>query len=325
MTSILSYFIRNAIPVQPRMTSILSYSRAHFAPGRRVYYEHSSAGRLAKRLYEILSSLGECIYLDATDVLTGASADVLIGEPGNFQHLCTNNRIGKKILWCSRSFDRGDLFELCDVALGVGNRTSLSKFPEAHRGKVHLTNYSVGVAPNLPSPASRKNEFIYVATEATELKGFREVMRVWKTMSAKLHVVGYMNDPEMQALFRESNSGQMEYHGYIPSDTAAFRSLLTSCRYVYLPTHLEGQVGTLIEALYHGLVALTTLESGLDARVLEHAFLAAPADTETQAGCVRTMLAMGDEEYAARQQASLTALRTYHTWDVFDRAIKTHL
>lgn len=222
---------------------------------------------------------------------------------------------------CSIAITDKELLSLCDAALFVGNKTTAKFFPPGFENKIHLANYGCNEQWfSRDAGVEQQNEFIHFVTEATPRKGFERVMTVWKGRPEKLHILGYMNDPAMQKLFKENNSGQMVHHGYVPNDTLAALKILKGCRFIYVPTEHEGQVGSVMEAMFSGLLALTTLESGLDERVLEHAFITQPADVEAQKRFVGQMLGMTNNEYLSRQRAMLSALQQYQTWESFEKA-----
>jgi hypothetical protein len=308
------------------MTSILCHSAAHFTPAQKAYYEHASAGRIAKRLYSLLSSRTCCRYFGLNDRPYGLKADLLISVPTNFKHLCTHNQVSRKILFCDIATEDREVLSLADAVIFVGNRTTIKFFPPGFEDKIQIVNYGCDACWfEQKLDVTRANEFIHFVTEASERKGFFEVMKVWKTRPEKLHILGYMNDPQIQALFRENNHGQMVFHDYTPNDQAEFVRLLKSSRFGYVPTRKEGQVGSVMEAMFSGLLMLTTLESGLDERVLEHTFITRPTDTETQNRYIDQMFGMGETEYTGRQEAMLRALHQYQTWETFDKAVCSFL
>jgi glycosyltransferase involved in cell wall biosynthesis len=256
------------------------------------------------------------------DKVTGKSVDLFVGIFDNFEQICRDNSIKTKVLWCAIPTDNCALLEACDIALAVGNRTTLSFFPEKYRSKVRLINYGVSSTWTISEVNRiRANDFVHVATEAAERKGFKEVMEVWSKRREKLHILGYLHDPVMKSLYRTSNIGQMMHYGYVPSDTEEYKAVLSNSRFVYLPTHYEGQVGTLIEAMHLGMVALTTLESGLDEHVLDTAFITDPKDTVAQSKFVDKMLGMSDVDYLKMQDATVNSVRDYQSWVRFDASV----
>jgi glycosyltransferase involved in cell wall biosynthesis len=57
-------------------------------------------------------------------------------------------------------------------------------------------------------------------------------------------------------------------HGWIDSTTARYRRLLRSCQFGYIPTWVEGQMGTMLEAIFAGCIPITTAASGVDDELL---------------------------------------------------------
>jgi glycosyltransferase involved in cell wall biosynthesis len=106
-------------------------------------------------------------------------------------------------------------------------------------------------------------------------------------------------------------------HGWIDSDCPEYLALLRSCRFAYVPTWVEGQMGTMLEAVHAGCVPVTTRASGLDDEVLEHAVLVEPRDPVGQRAAIDDVLSWSDAEYRQRQTAVAAATTRRHNWHVF--------
>jgi glycosyltransferase involved in cell wall biosynthesis len=225
-------------------------------------------------------------------------------------------------------FDHDATLEDADVVLLVGNRFTLETFPARWRHKICLVNYSVD--PRLwsrPVAAERRPEFVYAATTCGLRKGFLDVLDVWSAIAPKeatLHIVGRL-EPPYDRLLAEANTGSIVVHGWIDSDRDEYLALLRSCRFAYVPTWVEGQMGTLLEAVHAGCVPVTTRASGLDDGVLAHAVVVEPRDPVGQRAAIDDVLAWSDAEYRRRQTAVVAAAKRHHNWDVFARQVSDAL
>ena len=110
-------------------------------------------------------------------------------------------------------------------------------------------------------------------------------------------------------------------HGWIPSYTEAYVDLMRSCWYAYMPTWVEGQMGTLLEAIEAGCIPITTRASGVDDRVLEHCVLVEPRQPEQHREAIAEVLRWSDAELRERQEALRSALVRHHSWKVFDQRV----
>jgi glycosyltransferase involved in cell wall biosynthesis len=225
-------------------------------------------------------------------------------------------------------FDHEATMDAADVVLLVGNRATLETFPAHWRHKIYLANY--GVDPALwarPVARERRRDFVYVATTCGLRKGFLDVLDVWSGIGpddATLHDVGRL-EPPYDRLLEEANTGSIVAHGWVDSDSDEYLALLRSCRFAYIPTWVEGQMGTLLEAVQAGCVPITTQASGLDDHVLAEAVVVKPRDLAGQRAAIDAVLGWSDAEYHERQAAIASAARRHHNWDVFARQVDVAL
>lgn len=336
---------------------MLSYFRPYFDPHRAAPLANHSAGQIARHLYEILAGYGEVDYLGNDERPAGMEADLFIGHFWAFDQAWRPNAFRKNIALYAASdpetrraflgplasqfgvpfpewdfppepFDHQATMEAADLVLLVGNRTTRSSFPDRWHGKIRCLNYSVDAELYAARQGVvRKNEFCYVATECGLRKGFMDVLRTWTGISSldtRLHAIGALSPP-WDRLFREYNSGSIIYHGWLDSDSDEYVKLLQSCKFAFIPTYAEGQMGSLLEAIYCGCVPITTRESGIDERVLEHCILVEPLQIEQQREAVLQAMRWTGPEYAARQERLRQAASTYQTWDAFHHGVTAAL
>lgn len=222
-------------------------------------------------------------------------------------------------------FDHEATMEVADAVLLVGNTTTLNTFDERWRSKITLVNY----APQLDSwprtsTAERRREFVYAATTCGLRKGFLDVIDTWRGVPAgntQLHVVGRIEEPYRERL-AESGARAVTTYGWIPSSSTRYHELLSSCRYAYIPTWVEGQMGTVLEAIAAGCVPITTRASGVDDRVLEHCVIVEPSQPEQHRDAITALLDWSDSEYRERQAALLDSMERFHTWSGFDERVR---
>jgi glycosyltransferase involved in cell wall biosynthesis len=221
-------------------------------------------------------------------------------------------------------FDHDATLEAADVVLLVGNRFTLETFPAQWRHKIRLVNYSIDpVLWRRPIAVERRPAFVYAATTCGLRKGFLDVLDVWSTIApndATLHIVGRL-EPPYDRLLAEANTGSIVAHGWIDSARDEYLALLRSCRFAYVPTWVEGQMGTLLEAAHAGCVPVTTRASGLDDRVLAHGVVVEARDVRGQRTAVDEVLSWSDAEYGRRQAAVVSAVERHHNWEVFARQV----
>ena len=339
------------------MQSVLSYFAEYFKPGSTAPLGNHSAGQIARHLYEILSEFGPVTYLDAPERPVNLLAGLFVGHFWNYLPVSRLNRFQKKIALYAVSdpdrrralldslaegfrvpvppwdfpppdFDHLGTMRDADLILLVGNSYTLETFAPEWRPKIRLINYSVNAALYQKRIVEAgRSEICYVATQCGLRKGFMDVLETWSLINARsaiLHVIGAM-EPPWDRLFERYNNGSMIYHGWIDSHAPEYARILQRCRFVYIPTYEEGQMGCLLEAMHCGCVPITTRASGIDDRVLEHCVVIEPLHADAQRSAILEALSWPQEIYRARQAAMTTALQRFHTWDVFSSGVKSAL
>jgi glycosyltransferase involved in cell wall biosynthesis len=304
-------------------------------------------------LHAVLAERGPVEYWDNAQRPVGVAADVFVGHFWAFADCVRANDFDHKVAFYVLSdparasallraaaerygvpfpdwdlppsqFDHDATMELADSVLLVGNSTTLATFDARWQSKITLVNYAPG--PPWPSvtPVSRRPEFVYAATTCGLRKGFMDVIETWRgipSSATQLHVIGQIDEP-FRGLLEASNAQAVQVHGWIPSTSERYRELLQSCRYAYIPTWVEGQMGTVLEAIAAGCVPITTRASGIDDRVLEHCVVVEPGEPERHRDAIATVLHWSDDEYIERQAALRETMARVHTWPGFDERVR---
>ena len=339
---------------QPHLRTSLSYWSDYFNPEERAARPGHSTGWIAERLYGILAERGTVDYWDYAHRPAGATADVFVGHFWAFAELCRRNEFNRQIAVYVLSdptraaallreaaarygvpfpdwdlppehFDHEGTMELADAVILVGNSSTLDTFDPRWHSKIKLVNYAPRITrgPRRPT-AERRCEFVYAATTCGLRKGFLDVIDTWRSIPAsatQLHVVGRIDEPYRGRL-DASGAQAVKVYGWIPSTSRRYLELLRSCRYAYIPTWVEGQMGTLLEVIAAGCVPITTRASGVDDRVLEHCIVVEPGEPEQHRNKIAEVLAWTETEYRDRQAALSGSMARLHTWPGFDERVR---
>jgi glycosyltransferase involved in cell wall biosynthesis len=336
---------------------VLSYFRSYFEPGGRARYANHSTGLIASRLYSLLEELGPVDYYGSKERPTGLDADIFVGHFWAFAELSEQNSFATTAAFYSvsdpaetrrllesvaerfgvpmpdwdlppSSFDHERTMEMADIVFVVGNSYTQRTFPARWHPKIVMLNYSIDDAifrTSLDPPAG--NEFCYVATHCGLRKGFIDVVRTWSAIDpriARLHVIGNLAPP-FDRILTAANNGSIVYEGWIDSDSSRYREIINRCRFAYVPTYSEGQMGTMLELIHSGCVPITTAASGIDDEVLAHCLVVEPLDITGQRAAIERVLTWSDEEYRQRRAALLETARRRQTWASFDDRVRAAL
>ena len=337
--------------------SVLSYFRSYFDPDGDAPRRNHSTGQIAAHLHDLLAQRGAVTYLGSKDRPSGLRARVFIGHFWGFLDVATANDFDVSIAFYPVSdpaltrqlmvklaarfdvpvpdwdlppndFDHEATMEAADLVFVVGNDYTLSTFPERWHAKIRMLSYSVDRSLyERPHGVTRNRDLCYVATHCGLRKGFPDVVNTWAGIRpdrGRLHVVGHL-DPLFDTMLAQANTGSVTVHGWIDSDSDAYVRLLQSCRFAYIPTYSEGQMGTLLEAIHAGCVPITTAASGLDDSVLAHCVVVEPLDHEGQRAAILEALAWSDAEYQTRRAAISDATCQHQTWERFSTGVQAGL
>jgi hypothetical protein len=334
--------------------SILSYWSDYFSPQGRAARPGHSTGWIAERLYRVLGERGSVDYWDYAQRPVGTAADAFVGHFWAFADLCRRNEFERQIAVYVLSnpvraamllqeaaarygvpfpawdlppddFDHERTMELADAVILVGNRTTLETFDARWHSKIKLVNYAPGpFSWSWTDTVQRRSEFVYSATTCGLRKGFLDVIDTWRSIPAsatQLHVVGQIEEPYRGRL-ASSGAQSVKTYGWIPSNSWRYHELLSSCRFAYIPTWVEGQMGTMLEVIAAGCVPITTRASGVDDRVLEHCIVVEPGRPEQHRNEIAKMLTWSQDEFRDRQAALSEAMVRLHTWSGFDERVR---
>jgi glycosyltransferase involved in cell wall biosynthesis len=331
--------------------SVLSYWSDYFSPDHQAQFADHSTGLIASRLYSLLSALGPVSYFDNAKRPRGMSANLFVGHFWSFESMCRANEFDKKVAVYVLSdpsaarerlaeaatryavpmptwdlppaeFDHDATMELADLVLLCGNQHTLDTFPERWRDKIRLFNYSLDEEkwPQTPSTWRPSADFVYVVSDCGLRKGFLDVINTWSTISpdvARLHVVGRLDSP-YDRLLAEANTGSVIVHGWIDSSSKEYRDVLRFCRFAYIPTWIEGQMGTMLEVLFAGCVPVTTRASGVDDEVLDQCLIVDPMRPDQHRSVIEDVVHWSFEEWARRSDELQRTARRRHSWASFD-------
>lgn len=192
-----------------------------------------------------------------------------------------------------------------DYIIGVGNNTLHGSYVRqgVPYNNIATINYSTSdKAPTSTPKTLKKDEvirIIHVTSEIGLRKGFPIVRELISKLSGSFHLdlVGLpTNNYHKKHLekFVASHKGTVSYHGWLAADSQEYTDIIKKAHYLLFPSLEEGQAGTVIDCISHGVVPIITSESGIDfsplglleaklgsrhnLRILEHAINQTPEE-----------------------------------------------
>lgn len=235
---------------------------------------------------------------------TGESYDLFVGIERNFSKILDVCHIGQSILIAVNmhpaerneilnnfahnilrdpgAISSGDLVNAAEIEESIrrtdfifcfGNTKTLNSYIKngVPLSKIKTFNYGLlGDLPKIkPSSAGTKN-FLYPASAIGLRKGFDIVAGLCGSMAKEEFHIDIVGEPASEAYLSKVRQLAKRYpknvtfHGYIPANSRAYRALFTSNDFLLFPSLEEGQAGTVIEAMYNGLIPIITAAAGTD-------------------------------------------------------------
>lgn len=166
--------------------------------------------------------------------------------------------------------------EAADAILLFGNVATFDSYIRqgVPRSKLRLLNYATRPPVRVPvrqSPGT-ETQLLYLASEIGLRKGFDvlagAVTRArLEKMDAHLHVVGSPSYPHYRDKLRrlaERLGPSMTTHGWLPAAGAEYGAVLDRADFLVFPSLEEGQAGTVLDAIAHGVIPLISRAAGVD-------------------------------------------------------------
>lgn len=159
---------------------------------------------------------------------------------------------------------------LCVGNTAVYNSYILNGVP---RTKIKMINYSVGSAkPQKKDRAYQANNFVYIATDASLRKGFDIVNDIFTDpaiIKNNFHlsiIGGKSNSYYKNKISRLKNllGEKLTVFGWIDSNSDEYSKILSKNNFLIFPTLEEGQAGTVLDGIRHGIIPIISNNSGID-------------------------------------------------------------
>jgi hypothetical protein len=156
---------------------------------------------------------------------------------------------------------------LSDGIICLGNKNAAQTF-------AHLNN----VIPicNAAYPISSNNlvqkdldkgrkHFLFFSGLGNVHKGLDLLLQAFRGTDLHLHVCQHIQSEFARAFSAElRNSPNIHVHGFVKMRSPDFRNLMDICNWVILPTCAEGQPGSVIECMVHGLIPILPDAANID-------------------------------------------------------------
>jgi len=110
-----------------------------------------------------------------------------------------------------------------------------------------------------------RKHFLFFSGLGNVHKGLDLLLQAFHGTDLHLHICQYIQ-PEFGRAFSDElqESRNIHLHGFIKMRSPEFRQLAQMCNWIILPTCAEGQPGSVIECMAHGLIPILSDAANLD-------------------------------------------------------------
>ena len=351
---------------QPGKRALLSYLPVPVYMEQRgqTTYQFSNHG-IARSWPRVLNKLGytvDIISWDDTEFAPSSQYDLVIFHGGkNFQNLKSalkprtqaihflagsywkyNNQAESKRfadLKKRRSIDlepdryieanEDDVSAVCLANIVIGGKEIIKTYPKSPpTHAIPIGAYpGVTIAQNKDYSASQSN-FLYFAGGGSVHKGLDLLLEVFALRpDLQLHIMATVESDFEAAFARELGLPNIHNHGHVAMRSEVFTNVSDICAWVIMPSCSEGQPGSVVEGMLHGLIPIVTKQCHIDVRA--HGIVLADAKIPTIARAVDMATNMPSKTLTKWSIASHQRAITEHSPELFEErltnAIKTSL
>lgn len=220
-------------------------------------------------------------------------------------------------------WDMTGAIEKADHILCVGNTTTYNSYIKhgVAKEKIKMLNYAAMEQGESTSPLPRtaKKHYVHVGSEIGIRKGFDIITELFTNPSFvkndfHLDIIGKITSPfyeKKMAFLKESLGDKVTYHGWVDSATPAYAALLKRSDFLVYPALEEGQAGSVLETIQHGVIPLLSKESGVDFSPLGN-FTASIKSTKNK-DILAQSFASTDEEIAHLKEKTIEYYKEFHS------------
>lgn len=169
--------------------------------------------------------------------------------------------------------------------------------------------------------AESRRHFLFFSGPGNLHKGLDRLLESFAASGLHLYVCQDI-EPRFAQLYRHelSQTNTIQSCGVIPARSRQFMELVRKCAWVILPTCAEGQPGSVIECMAHGLIPILPAAANID---LDGFGLLLPdCEPETISRVTEQAANMGVCEVQARSEGSQRAAATRYSVERFREAFK---
>ncbi|QQL50853.1 glycosyltransferase [Mucilaginibacter ginkgonis] len=215
-------------------------------------------------------------------------------------------------------------FSAADYAFMIGNDTIRQTWPPIPKENVYFYNNLTNVT--FQKKFNRTNNFLYLSSTGQLRRGLDIILEIFKDRKEKIYICG----PYKEAAFLKHFSHELTscpniiLKGFVDQTSADFASIIDDCTFGILPSVSEGQSGSVLTFISHGLLPVITPETGF-VDIDKYGFSINRVDIPTITEVVSEAVKTSDSELAVKREnlyVEGSQFTTVHFQQTFTNFIK---
>jgi glycosyltransferase involved in cell wall biosynthesis len=164
--------------------------------------------------------------------------------------------------------------------------------------------------------AAGRTHFLFYSGRGNVHKGLDRLLEAFIDSDLHLHICQHMEPDFVRAFHQElTQHPNIHVHGFVKMRSQEFEHLASRCGWVILPTCAEGQPGSVLECMAHGLIPILPTEANID---LEHWGIELPdSEISTIRAIAASASSMPPEELARRVEWMLDSVHAKYSVENF--------
>lgn len=217
--------------------------------------------------------------------------------------------------------------EISDVAMLIGNETTLSTYPERFRGKIVCIPATPAVCPFRKKYDKTTKSFLFFSGPCNVLKGLDLTIDAFlRNPDWTLHIVGNQQKERdfLAAYPAIGQTNNIHFHGFLIPGSDAFGKLVSDCSAFIAPTCTEGSSTAAILLCTIGMFPITSTRIGIDFPA--GCGIQLPSlDIETVEKSIRKFIAMPVKNVEIMAEQARQAVSTRYNRNSFSDSIESIL
>jgi hypothetical protein len=217
---------------------------------------------------------------------------------------------------------------LSDALFIIGNDWTSSTYRKFYDGPIY--NIPVSAYEFFPFKkinrdwSKTKKNFLWIGSGGLVHKGLDLCIDTFKEMiDYNLHICGPKEEGFFDLYEDELENKNIIYHGFVDISSLKFKRLVEKCGFVIFPSCSEGTSGSVLTAMFTGLIPLVTKETGVN--IKDFGFLIDDINIKSLKEKTKKISSIEENDLKTKSHKSFDYCKKNHTIKNYKKTIKKYL